>query len=58
MIKSNRNKRLKKTKTNTQKSKNNYYPPFPTLSLYFSPPPTLTKPLTPSSILIENNTTL
>ena len=53
MIKSKRSKRLKKTKTNTKKSKNNNYPPLPTISSYFSPPSTLTKSPTPSSILIK-----
>ena len=53
MIRSNRSKRLKKTKTTKRKSNNNNSPPVPTLSLYFSPPLTLTKTPTLPSILIK-----
>ena len=53
MIKHNHRKRLMPKQTNLQQSNNNNYPPFPTLSSYFSPPPKITKTPTPSSILIK-----
>ena len=58
MIKYNRRKRLKTKQTNLQQSNNNNYPLLPTLSSYISTPPTLTKPPTPSSILIKKYNTL
>ena len=53
MIKFNRSKRLKKTKTNLQKPNNNNYPPLPTISSYFSPYSNLIKIPTSTSLLIK-----
>ena len=53
MIKYNSRKRLKKKQTNLHQSNTNNYPPFTTLSSYFSPSRNITKTPTPSSILIK-----
>ena len=53
MIKYNHRNRLMSKQTNLHQSSNNSYPPFPTLSSYFSPPPKITKTPTPSSTLIK-----